>query len=154
MKTSRSAEHRDHVVAVLITSPDGIPLVRDRKKPPPLYWKVPGGRGNPGELAEEVGVREVKAETGLALTADDLILCGKRDANLYILSFFVARVPSLRGIKVQGDEGEEVTVFSTQEVLSLADFFLPHRRVFEKIIKSELVGRDSTSERADRSDFS
>lgn len=134
---SRAHKTRDQVVAVLVISPDGIPLVRDPKKPTPVYWKAPGGRGNPSELAEHVAVREVQDEIGVSLSAEDLFLQDKDDGGSHVRYFYVARVQALRGLKVQGDEHEEVRIFSPQEILSLPDFFRPHRKIFKDIIKNE-----------------
>jgi 8-oxo-dGTP pyrophosphatase MutT (NUDIX family) len=144
-KSLRVAKRREHVVAVLIISPEGIPLVRDLTKSPPL-WKVPGGHGDPGEFVEQVAVREVKEEINLSLRAEDLELCDKKDGGSHILSFFVARVATLRGIKGKSDEGLDVRVFSAQEILSLTDFFPRHRKIFETVINDESVGRAYPSE--------
>ena len=42
----------EHAAAVLIISPDGIPVVRDPKKPIPRYWKLPGGRSEGKETPD------------------------------------------------------------------------------------------------------
>jgi ADP-ribose pyrophosphatase YjhB (NUDIX family) len=119
----------------------GIPLVKDPTKPAPLYWKLPGGHGNPGEFAELVAVREVEHETAVTLKAEDLLLWDKDDRGSHIISFFVARLGTLGGIKGQSAEGLNVRVFEAEEILSLTDFFPPHRKIFESVIKSEFVGR-------------
>ena len=129
----RSAKQRDHVVAVVVVGPDGVPLVRDPTKDAPLYWKAPGGRGEPGESAEQVAVREVKGETGVALSPEKLRLYDKKDAGSHTVSFFLAEVPALLGLKKVGDGGEEVRVFSLWEILALQDLFPPHSKILKEI---------------------
>jgi len=125
---------RDHAVAVLVVSSDGIPLVRDHQKRGTVYWKVPGGRNKAGESAIDTAIREVKEEIGVSLTEEDLVLIGKRDLGSHILSFYVSTVDSLTGIKARGEKGEEVKVFLPRDVLALQDFFRNHRNVFSRYL--------------------
>ena len=91
-----------HAVAVLITSPEGIPLVRDPKKPLPRYWKLPGGRSEGVETPEECAVREIYQEIGLELNQDDLQVIEQQDRKSHTLTFFRANVPSLKELKKEG----------------------------------------------------
>ncbi len=124
----------NYAVAVLIISPEGIPLIRDPKKPMPIFWKVPGGRSNSNESAKAAVLREVKEETGIKLSEKDLSLVYKEDRESHVLALFSAEIDSLAGLKKQGNEGEEIKVFSPKQVLGLRDFFPNHRKAFGKIL--------------------
>ena len=108
-----------HAVAVLIISPEGTPLVRDPKKPVPRYWKLPGGRSEGEETPEECAVREIWQETGLKIKQDDLQVLDQQDRGSHTLTLFRIDLPSLKGLKKQGDEQEEIKVFS--DLVELTD---------------------------------
>ena len=59
------------VVAVIVTSPEGVLAVRRRGKEPP--WTFPSGEIEPGETASDAGVRETKQETGLDIVAGRIL---------------------------------------------------------------------------------
>lgn len=123
-----------HAVAVLIITPQGIPLIRDPKKPAPIFWKAPGGRSNTNENAKSAAVREVKEETGITLAENDLLIIHEEDRGSHVLTLFVARIASIQHLKINGDEGEEIKLFLPKEILAMPDFFPNHRRAFEKIL--------------------
>jgi ADP-ribose pyrophosphatase YjhB (NUDIX family) len=125
-----------HAVAVLIVTPQGIPLIRDPKKPAPVFWKAPGGRGGANETAKSAAAREVREETGLVLSEDNLEPILEENRGSHILTLFIAKLPSLPPLKDRGDEGEEIRAFPAKEVLSLPDFFPNHKRAYEKILRS------------------
>ena len=114
------------------------PLVKDPKKRPPPFWKLPGGRGPATETAEEVAIRELEEEIGVSLAKEDLKVIYREDRETHILTIFRADLPSLPKLKQQGDEREEVRVFSPQEILSLPDFFPNHLRVVQAYLKDFL----------------
>ncbi len=93
-----------NAVAVLIITPEGIPLIRDPKKPAPVFWKVPGGRGH-------------------------------EDRGSHILSLYSAKLDAMPLLKSIGDEGEEIKIFSSKQILLMRDFFPNHRLAYEKILK-------------------
>ncbi len=127
---------RGHAVAVLIITPQGIPLIRDPKKPPPVFWKAPGGRSDASETAKSAAVREVREEIGAKLSENDLAIVSEEDRDSHILTLFAAKLPSLPAIKDRGDEGEEIRIFSPSEILAMHDFFPNHRKVYEKTLKA------------------
>ena len=127
-----------HAVAVLIISPEGTPLVRDPKKPVPRYWKLPGGRSEGEETPEECAVREIWQETGLKIKQDDLQVLDQQDRGSHTLTLFRIDLPSLKGLKKQGDEQEEIKVFSSLiEIGKMDDFFPNHRSIVQKVAISK-----------------
>ncbi|MBI4085936.1 MAG: NUDIX domain-containing protein [Candidatus Liptonbacteria bacterium] len=127
---------RGAAVAVLITTPEGIPLIKDPKKPPPNYWKLPGGRSAGEETAEEAAIREIEEEIGVSLKADDLEVIYENDKGNHILMFFEARLPKLPLLKKEGGKGEEVGVFSPEQILSLPDFFPNHLNIVKDYLSA------------------
>lgn len=122
-----------YAVAVLIITPQGVPLIRDPKKPVPVFWKLPGGRSNASETAEQTAVREVREEIGIIIKEKELRIIYQEDRENHILIIFRIDLPALPQLKKRGDEGEEIKIFSPQEILSMNDFFPNHKRVVEKI---------------------
>jgi ADP-ribose pyrophosphatase YjhB (NUDIX family) len=128
-----------HAAAVLIVSPEGIPLIRDPKKPIPRYWKLPGGRSEGNESPEECAIREVDQEVGLKIDIDDLKVLDQEERFNHTLTIFRADLPSLKGLKKIGDEQEEIKVFKDlKEVGMLPDLFPNHKRVVQKAFVTEL----------------
>lgn len=123
-----------YAVAVLIITPQGIPLIRDSKKPAPIFWKAPGGRSAANESAKAAAVREVKEEIGLTLAEKDLSVVYEENRDSHTLVLFSVKLKSLPNLKARGDEGEEIKLFSPKQILAMPDFFPNHRRVFEKIL--------------------
>src|SRR6266516_4216101 len=107
-----------HSVAVLLLTPAGVPLIRDPKKPAPVYWKLPGGRSEVGETPEAAAAREIKEEIGVVLAEDDLFVVHEEDRGSHTLVIFKAELPELKGLLKTGDEREEIRVFSPKEILA------------------------------------
>jgi ADP-ribose pyrophosphatase YjhB (NUDIX family) len=121
-----------YAVNVFVESPEGIPLVRDPKKP--LWcWKFPGGGSLENEEPEDTAIREVEEETGLIVQKKNLKLLDKENRITHIFIFFKANVPSLKTLKKIGNDDEEIKVFSLDEIKSMKDFFPNHRRILERL---------------------
>ncbi len=125
-----SAYEESYAVTVLIITPQGIPLIRDPKKTPPVFWKAPGGRSKAGETAEATAIREVKEEIGITLQEKDLVVTYEESRGSHVAVLFTATLASLEKLRSKGDENEEIRVFSPQEVRSMPDLFPNHRRFY------------------------
>ncbi|MDP6704655.1 MAG: NUDIX hydrolase [archaeon] len=117
-----------HAVAIYIVSKNGdTPLLKDPKKPSPVYWKLPGGRGRPREDALAAAQRELQEELGIT-TMLECIYTESRENHTF--SLFKGVVDSLEEIQKEGDEGEEIKVFTQKEIMLLGDLlFPPHREI-------------------------
>lgn len=125
-----------HAVAILLASPEGIPLLRGTKKPAPIYWKLPGGRSESEETAEDCALREIEKELGVILSMDQLIIIHWEDRGNHTMTIFLASLSTLPVLRQFGDEGEEIRVFTPGEILKLDDFFPNHRKVILEILKA------------------
>lgn len=127
---------------ILVITPQGIPVVREPGKPPPLYWKLPSGVAepvdDPVETPEQCAWRELKGETGISLASvEKLRLFHTEDRGNHVRHFFRADLPVLPKLAERGDEGEEIAVMTPREILQRRREFLPpHFRVIEGILKS------------------
>lgn len=124
----RKREHR-YVTAVLIIAPEGIPLVQDTAKPLPHFWKLPGGRDEEGETAIQTGIREVEEEIGLRFLPDDLALALEEPRQNHRFFLFIARPRALGRLKKRGEEGENVAVFSREEMRTMVDMLPSHQQL-------------------------
>ena len=125
---------KGHAVAVLIITPQGIPLIKDPKKPAPVFWKLPGGRGDAKETAEKCAIREIEEEIGISLSKSDLKVIYQEDKDSHILTIFRVNLLKLPQVKQQGNEGEKISVFPAKDILIMQDFFPNHRRIVNKIL--------------------
>lgn len=122
-----------YAVAVLIISPQGIPLVRDPKKPKPYYWKLPGGRSEIQETAQQTALREVKEEIGLCFKPEDIELVYEEERESHTFCLFEANPSSIDGLKKIGNDEEEVKLFLPEEIKNLSDLFPAHQKILEEL---------------------
>lgn len=127
---------RMHAVSVLLFTPRGIPLVRDRTKPTPHYWKLPGGKGMPGhDSPAGIAVKKIQKKIGVSLAEGDLTLAHTEDRGDHDFSLFVARLPKVDVVEEKGPDGEEVSFFDPQEMLGMGNLFPNHR----PLVQSQLA---------------
>ena len=119
-------------VAVFVESPEGIPLVKDPKKPNP-WWKFAGGRSEAGEEAPEAACREIYEELGFQLKQKDLkLLCEEKREN-HNFKLYKANLESLQGMREKGIDNEEIKVFSLDQIKHMSDFMPNHKRILQQL---------------------
>jgi ADP-ribose pyrophosphatase YjhB (NUDIX family) len=122
-----------YAVAALLVSPQGIPLVRDPKKPDPNYWKLPGGRSIGKETPKQALIREIKEEVGLSLKPTDIEIVYEEEREGHTFCLFQGAPVSLAGLKTKGNEGEDVKLFLPEDLKKLSEFFPPHQEILKEI---------------------
>lgn len=120
---------------VLIITPQGIITVKDPSKPAPVYWKFPGGHGKAGENAYMCAVREAREETGADLDITQLEEIASVERGSHTLTFFKTTISSSADLLQVGDEGEEVGVFTPQEILDMPNFMPSHYHVALQVLR-------------------
>lgn len=136
-----SEPQTDYATAVILETPDGFPLISDPQKPLPRYWKFPGGRSQPGEAPLQTAIRELKEETGVSVSSDELKLVHEeiRTGSGSSHDFFVFSGKIIRKVKLleRGTEGEVVRYFSREALKTLPDLFPNHRNLAERFVLTE-----------------
>jgi len=122
---------RGFAVSVIVITPDGIPLVKEKELNRIPFFKFPGGKRDGRETPVACAVRELQEETGLVLNPSDLVLLLEQNRRTHDYYLFGARSPSLNGLKKVGDEGEYVGVFSLQDLLVRQGDIFPNHWTFE-----------------------
>lgn len=118
-------------VAVLVVCDGLMPLIRDPKKPAPVYWKLPGGRSEEGETAVKCAIRELEEEIGLSLKSSDLKEIYRENRGNHELVIYRADVKELKDLKEFGNEGEDIQIFSIEKIINMKDFFPNHKKFVE-----------------------
>lgn len=130
----RELPTREFSSALYILSPDGIPLVRDPNPANGMAprWKLPGGRGEDGELPQETAIRETDEETGVQVSVSQMKgKYVKQDRTTHDFYIFAAELDELPRLKDMGDEGEEVRAFMPHQIPDLE--MLPfHKQIILK----------------------
>ena len=113
------------VVAVVVTGPLGVLLVRRADDRPP--WEFPGGTIEPGESPADAAVREVREETGCPIRPGRILGSRTHPASGQAITY-VAAVPD-QGTEVSAMGPGEVTEarwFTVREAVSLMpDMYRP-----------------------------
>ncbi|MGY5080931.1 NUDIX hydrolase [Streptomyces nigrescens] len=71
--TQQTADERPGIAAAIIVHEGRVLMVRRRISEGKLSWQFPAGEVEPGETCEEAAVRETKEETGLNVSAVELL---------------------------------------------------------------------------------
>lgn len=127
----------NYAVAIIVETPDGIPLVSDPEKPSPHFWKFPGGRNRAREMPPETAVRELKEETGITMPAHSLTLTHweERTSAGKNHQFFLFHGKTNKSVKLceRGEGGELVKFFTLEKIKTMPDFFPNHRPLINKV---------------------
>lgn len=142
-------------------APEGIPVVRNKQRyGQSAFFAYPGGREQPGEGPLKCLYREQEQEVGI----DDIEkhnprLVRKLDRRTHEWHLYYVKYPKLPAsdtLKKVGDEGEEVQIWSPQELLatllqdealereermSQLQFHPMHRRASIEAVKAIVDGR-------------
>ncbi len=103
-------------------------LIRRGHEPGKGLWSIPGGRIEPGESDESALVREVREETGLAVTAGRLLGTVRRPAGaldtVFAIRDYTAEVAG--GTLAAGDDADDAMWASVADldVLPMTDGLL------------------------------
>jgi len=82
-------------------------MLRRRKEPFSNHWTAPGGKLEAGETPAQAVVREMREETGLAVSGLTLrAVCSERGGEAYDWLLFVFRATDCEGTIQPSDEGE------------------------------------------------
>lgn len=120
----------------VVISPDGIPLVRELSKSRPIYWKFPAGQCDGCESAVECAARELEEETGIRIPPGFLTpvaIVPRRNHDLHVFGVKLTQIPPLKMI---GDEGERIKVFTISEIKTMVDFHPDHRPILDKVLEA------------------
>lgn len=106
------------IVAVCVHRDDGAILITQRaaEKEFALGWEFPGGSALAGESSQEAAARELREETGLAVSPGELILIERFVETSALLDFYVAKAPARSTLSLQVSEVAAAQWVSTKEV--------------------------------------
>lgn len=106
--------------AVITDGTGRILLVKRGHPPGEGLWSVPGGRVEPGETDAEAVAREVREETGLAVTVGALLGSVVRGGPEVTYDIFDYAATPSGGEPRAGDDAADVRWFSVRELDGLA----------------------------------
>ena len=137
-----------HMVVVLyVFSKDGKILItrRDKQKAVyPLMWENPGGAAVKGEIPLQAAIRELREETGIAVSEKQLQLAYTEISNVQVFKGFVACISGDEKIVLQKGEtadykwleyGEFLNFVKTDDFVdSNCDRFFNHKEEIDRAL--------------------
>ncbi|MFG2533147.1 NUDIX hydrolase [Streptomyces sp. NPDC048516] len=92
--TQQTADERPGIAAAIIVHEGRVLMVRRRISEGKLSWQFPAGEVEPGETREDAAVRETKEETGLNVSAVELLGERVHPATGRLMSYTACEVRS------------------------------------------------------------
>ncbi|AKA04759.1 NUDIX hydrolase [Streptomyces noursei ZPM] len=92
--TQQTADERPGIAAAIIVHEGRVLMVRRRISEGKLSWQFPAGEVEPGETREDAAVRETKEETGLNVSAVELLGERVHPATSRLMSYTACEVLS------------------------------------------------------------
>lgn len=105
--------------AVITDGAGRILLVRRGRPPGAGLWSVPGGRVEPGETDADAVTREVREETGLAVTVGALLGAVVREGSGVVYDIFDYTAEVAGGTLRPGDDADDARWFGVPELNTL-----------------------------------
>lgn len=143
MIESRPSDLGSSVVVVIDEKTSNFVLIREITKPPPIFWKFPGGKikredfskdpKNSDLAAKMAAIREVKEETGLEVKVVPVGKIRKREHYLYIFAG-LAKIDDRTELRSE-NPAEEVRIFSLEEIRNCGEFLPQHKPILDSAIK-------------------
>lgn len=120
----------------ILSSDEGILLIKRKSEPYAGYYALPGGFVNMGERVEEAVLREIQEETGLV--TEIVRLSGvysdpSRDPRGHTVSV-VYVLKKISGKRCAGDDASEARCFSFKKLPPLA---FDHQKIIDDYLKVE-----------------
>jgi 8-oxo-dGTP pyrophosphatase MutT (NUDIX family) len=81
----------------------------------------------------EAIIREIKEEIGLSFKPSDMEIICEEEREGHDFYLFQTNPFSLEGLRVKGNEGEDVKLFLPEQIKILPDFFPPHLKILKEI---------------------
>lgn len=132
MTELRNSKLEDYAVAVIVETPRGIPLIMDPSKPLPHFWKLPGGRAEPGEIPAETASRELQEETTIDIPHQSFTLVHEERRDTHSFFLFHAKTAQNFPLPARSNDGELVQYCDNKKIQELPDLFPNHKILLER----------------------
>lgn len=107
-------------VSTVVVSKAGVMLVKRLKEPAKGKWSLPGGKVEYGEAIADAAIREVREETGLAITRPEFqeFVEVFGDHHHYVIAVFMVDTDG-HLVPTAGDDAEDAGWFTDEKMDAL-----------------------------------